>query len=120
MQLFSISLIYGLGAFSFVLCGLSITVSTAISVDRLLALMLGLRYRQVVTLRRVHAVVICFLLVGVSVGLIRFFWSRRILHNVGLVFIIIFLVISVFSYTKIFLRLRQHQAHVHDNVHDQA
>ena len=82
--------------------------------------MLGLRYRHVVTLRRVRAVVICFLLVGVSVGLIRFFWSGRISHNVGLVFIIIFLVISVFSYTKIFLRLRQHHAHVQDRVHDQT
>ena len=47
--------------FSFGFCRLSIAVSTAISVDRLLALMLGLRYRQVVTLRRVRAVVIFFL-----------------------------------------------------------
>ena len=100
--------------FSFVLCGLSIAVSTAISVDRLLALMLGLRYRQVVTLTRVRAVVIFFLSGVVSVGFMRFFWSKRISRTLGLVFIVLYLVISVFSYTKIFLRLRQHQ------VHDQA
>ena len=35
--------------FSFVLCGVSIFVSTAISVDRLLALLLGFRYRHLVT-----------------------------------------------------------------------
>ena len=37
-----------------VLCGQSITTLTAISVDRLLALQLRLRYRQVVTLPRVR------------------------------------------------------------------
>ena len=44
---------------SFILCGSSILLSTAISVDRLLALKLGLRYRHVVTLRRIRAVVTC-------------------------------------------------------------
>ena len=34
------------------LCGVSLITLTAISVDRLLALLLGLRYRQVVTLKR--------------------------------------------------------------------
>ena len=34
------------------LCSVSLFTSTAISVDRLLALLLGLRYRQVVTLKR--------------------------------------------------------------------
>ena len=47
-------------ATSFVLCTASILTTTAISVDRLLALLLGLRYRHVVTLRRVRAVMICF------------------------------------------------------------
>ena len=41
-------------AVSTVLCGQSITTLTAISVDRLLALQLRLRYRQVVTLPRVR------------------------------------------------------------------
>ena len=41
-------------AVSTVLCGQSITTLTAISVDRLLALWLGIRYRQVVTLPRVR------------------------------------------------------------------
>ena len=40
-------------ASGFVFCGVSIMLSTAISVDRLLALLLGLRYRHVVTLWRV-------------------------------------------------------------------
>ena len=39
-------------------CGVSLLTLTGISVDRLLALLLGLRYRQVVTLRRVRLLVV--------------------------------------------------------------
>ena len=41
----------------FALCSVSLLTLTAISVDRLLALSLGLRYRQVVTLKRTYIVV---------------------------------------------------------------
>ena len=101
---------------NFVLCGLSISVSTAISVDRLLALMLGLRYRQVVTLRRIRVLIICFWFVGTSFVLVFFFWSFRIALRIALVLVILFLVISNFSYTKIYFRLRQHQAQVQNNL----
>ena len=44
---------YWAGIFSaYTLCSVSLLTSAAISVDRLLALLLGLRYRQAVTLRR--------------------------------------------------------------------
>ena len=36
-------------------------IMTAISVDRLLALILGLRYKKVVTLKRIYALIITFL-----------------------------------------------------------
>ena len=52
-------------ATSLILCGVSILTSTAISVDRLLALFLGLRYRHVVTLSRVRIAIVCFWLIGV-------------------------------------------------------
>ena len=42
-------------ASSWTLCAVSVLTSTAISVDRLLALLLGLRYRHFVTLRRVRS-----------------------------------------------------------------
>ena len=44
---------------SFTLCGFSLATAAAISVDRLLALLLGLRYRHTVTLRRVRCLVVC-------------------------------------------------------------
>ena len=50
------------------LCGVSALTSTAISVDILLALLLGIRYRHVVTLRRVRVVITCFWLIASSCG----------------------------------------------------
>ena len=47
----------------FVLCAVSLMTMTSISVDRLLALLLGLRYRQVVTLKRSY-IAITILWVG--------------------------------------------------------
>ena len=42
----------------YALCSVSLLTMTAISADRLLALLLGLRYRQIVTVKRIHAVLI--------------------------------------------------------------
>ena len=42
---------------SYSLCGVSLLTATAISLDRLLALLLGLRYRQVVTLKKTYATI---------------------------------------------------------------
>ena len=93
---------------AFVLCQVSIFTSSAISVDRLQALLSGLRYRQVVTLLRVRAVLICFWLFGMSCASICF-WSLSIASNVAFALIILSLTTSVFSYSKIYWKLRQHQ-----------
>ncbi len=61
---------------SIVFCGVSFLTLTAISVDRLLALLLGLRYRQVVTLRRVWISVVTFWLCFTVVALLYFYDSR--------------------------------------------
>ena len=101
---------------SYMLCGVSGLTSTAISVDRLLALSLGLRYRNVVTLTRVQAVLIFFWLIGVTAGLM-YLWSDGITWIIVFVFVILCLVTSIFSYTKIYLKLREHQAQVQDHGH---
>ena len=99
-------------AFGFILCGVSIFTSTAISVDRLLALSLGLRYRHVVTLRRIRAFIACFWLTGVAGALMSIFWSYSITMAIASGFIILSMLISFYSYAKIFLKLRQHQARI--------
>lgn len=46
--------------FTVILCGFSLHILTEISVDRLIALSLGLRYRQIVTLKRARSTVTVF------------------------------------------------------------
>ena len=90
--------------------------------DRLLALLLGLRYRHTVTLRRVRCLVVCFLLVSSGNGFIHSLFPQDFAKSVGFVVMIISLFLSVFSHFKIFLKLQQHQAQVRQHVvgHEQA
>ena len=92
-------------AFGWCLCGVSMLTSTAISVDRLLALLLGMRYRHVVTLRRVRVVIFCFWFINVSLGSIRISRTDIAFKSVSIV-LPLSLVISFFCYTRIFFKLR--------------
>ena len=99
---------------SYVLCGVSVLTSTAISVDRLLVLLLRLKYRQVVTLKRAQVVVLLCWVITVSCGLVRV-WSQTISQIFVLVVGLVSLVTSVFCYVKIHLRLQGNQATVEDS-----
>ena len=96
---------------SYILCGVSVETMTAISVDRLLALLLGLRYRQVVTLKRTYAIVFT-LWVSPALFSAMYFWNPLITMWYSIIGIFLCLIISIFSYTKIFFTLRHHQNHV--------
>ena len=110
-----------LGISNYTFCGFSFATATAISVDRLLALLLGLKYRHTVKLRRVRCFVVCLLLVNIVNGFIYSFSSQDFANSVGFAVIITSLLLSVFSHAKIYLKLRQHQAQVRHHVgHDQA
>ncbi|XP_078374117.1 melanocortin receptor 4-like [Oculina patagonica] len=100
-------------ATSIILCGVSLLTLTAISVDRLLALLLGLRYKQVVTLKRTYVIVITFWAVSTVCSAI-YFWNDLITLWYGNIVASLCLVTSIFSYTKIFLNLRHHQNQVQD------
>ena len=110
-----------LSFFTLFFCGFSLTTATAISVDRLFALLLGLRYRHTVTLRRVRCLVVCLFLALIVNCFIYSLFSRDFAKRVGFVGIISSLFLSVFSHVKIFLKLRQHQAQVRQHVgHEEA
>ena len=110
-----------LSCFNFFFCGFSLTTATAISVDRLLALLLGLRYRHTVTLRRVRCLVVCLFLALIVNGLLYSLVSRDLANSAAFVVIIISLFLSVFCHVKIFVKLRQHQAQVRHRVgHEQV
>ena len=98
---------------SYILCAVSFSTSTAISVDRLLALLLGLRYRQVVTLRRARGVMICVWFLPCVLAALSFSrWSSRVAQVGFVVLLLLCLLIAVFSYIKIYLLLRHHQRQV--------
>ena len=93
---------------------------TAISVDRLLALLLGLRYRQVVTLRRVYVVATVFwVLVGVGSTIVLML-NPDVVKVVSSTSITVCLITSIFSYTTIFFKLRNQQILVHNYPPEQA
>ena len=98
---------------SYVLILVSLMTMTAISVDRLLALLLGLRYKQIVTLKRTYIIVTTFWVFNLVASLSGFFYHRIMFMYSSLV-ISFCLVISFASYTKIFCTLRYHQAQVRD------
>ena len=103
-----------LSSLSIPFCGVSVFASTALSVDRLLALFLGLRYRHV-TLKRIRAVLACGCLALLLTVLVWNFRTKpaRIMITI---FLTLCLITSLFCYTKIVLRLRQHQSSVRDNA----
>lgn len=98
---------------SSILCGESISVLTAISVDRLLALLMRLRYRQVVTLSRVRLFLVVSWFINLTFSL-TYLWNKHFFFFGVCGWILLFLCISTCCYTKIYLTLRLHQAQIHD------
>ena len=96
---------------SVTLCGVSLLTMAVISVDRLLALLLGLRYKKIVTLKRIYITIASFWVLCLVASLCTIFDQRITDLNVSIV-LPLSLLISLTSYTKIFRTLRHHQAQV--------
>ena len=97
----------------YVLLLVTLMTMTAISVDRLLALMLGLRYKQIVTLKRTYIILTTFWVFNLVASLSGFFHHPIIFLYSSLV-VSFCQVISLASYANIFCILRYHQAQVRD------
>ena len=102
----------------YILCSVSFLTLTAISVDRLLALLLGLRYRQVVTLKRTNVIIIVFWVVSIA-GSTLSFWNKLSPSLYIYIGTTVCLITSIYSYTKIFLTLRHHQHQIQVNAQGQ-
>ena len=93
-------------------CGVSLLTLTAISIDRLLALLLRLRYRQIVTLRRVRIVVFALWLWCVLFTTMFSIMPDIIIRMLG-ANLLLCIVISSACYAKLYHALRHHQTQVH-------
>lgn len=102
--------------FGFAMCGVSLLTTAEIGVDRLLALRLKLRYRQVVSLKRTRAVVIITWLVSFTAGLTSL-WNRVAFNVLQIIGVFLSVAVSSFSYAWIQVILRhrgkqQNQRHM--------
>ena len=98
-----------IGAVSFTtLSAVSLLTMTTISVDRLLALLLGLRYRQVVTLGRGRALITFFWIVSPGFAVMTI-WEFSIGKSYNYTLILLCILVSLFCYLKILFTLRQNQ-----------
>ena len=100
---------------SYILCSVSLLTMTAIGVDRLLALLLRLRYRQVVTLNRVSVLVITFWLLS-TIFSSMYFLNPLITFWYGTTGIPLNVFTSIFCYTKILFTLRNRENQVQGHV----
>ena len=100
---------------SVVFCGVSLLTLSGISVDRLLALMLGIRYRHVVTLGRVRIIVALFWLLSSATSM-TYLYNDFITMLITSTSLLLCAGTSTFCYSKIYLTLRHHQAQVRDNL----
>jgi len=90
---------------SYTLCSVSLLTVTVISVDRLLALLLALRFRRVVTLKRTYVIVVIFWIMS-AVSSILYLLTRLITVWFGYIVVPCCVITSIASYTTIFLKLR--------------
>ena len=97
---------------------MSLLTMAAMSVDRLLALLLGLRYKQIVTLKRTYIIVATLCIITFVATLCNVLDSR-IAPWFGRIVISCCLLISIASYAKIFCALRRHHAQIQSHVQQQ-
>lgn len=103
---------------AYALCSVSLLTMAAISVDGLFTLLSGLKYRQIVTLKRTYFMVGTFwVLFGVAV--LYHVLDYRIHRWYGRIIIPSCLIISATSYKKIFYVLSHHKAQVRAIIQEQ-
>ena len=100
------------------LCGVSLLTMTAISVDRLIALLSGLRYKEIVTLKHIYIIIASFWVLCLVASLCTIF-DQRITALYALILVPLSLLISLASCTKILRTLRHHQAQLQDHIQQQ-
>ena len=96
---------------SHALCGVSVATLCAISIDRFLALRLHLRYKGLVTVRRVTVVIVCMWAAGFVYGITRI-WSFTFNAYFAAVMLSISSAVIIIAYCYIYLEIRRHRAHM--------
>lgn len=99
---------------STIFSGVSLSTVSAVSVDRLMALLLQVRYRQVVTVKRVRFVVFLLWVQSALVGATSL-WSTRVYSFASGVTVMLKITTSTYSYTRIYHYFRCRRKAVQDH-----
>ncbi|KAL9960394.1 hypothetical protein ACROYT_G033845 [Oculina patagonica] len=99
----------------FYFCVVSLFTLTAISVERLLALILGIRFKHVVTLGRVWVFVVILWLSTIAITITKIY-AASVRYYIISTIILLCVITFIFCYTKIYLGLRHNQAQIQDHV----
>lgn len=103
-------------ALSTYLCGVSLLTVTAVSIDRYLALHLHLRYKQLVTNKRVIALLVLTWLL-VALVLLTWLWYPRFILGLGIAVGCICILITSGCFFRIYLVLRYHFRQISIQTH---
>lgn len=104
-----------------ILVGLSLCILTAITIDRLLALLLRLRYRTVVTATRIRKLLSFVLVVDIAIAMTSL-WKEKLFFALTFVFIFLCGIITTCCYLKIYVTLRRQcriQAEMHQHTNQE-
>ena len=96
---------------SYATAGVSLATLSGISIDRLLALTLHLRYRMIVTVHRILITMSVVWILSVTIILLRFWMSTDWIIIPGFVLLLTFLVTAL-STLKVFQIVRRHQRQI--------
>ena len=103
---------YLLETSAYAACGVSLFITTAICLDRFVALHYHMRYPSIVTTTRAIYLISVVFLINFLVSFI-YFWNRKIYLYIMATGICVCLVISVAFYIKIYQIVRRHQIQIH-------
>ena len=107
------SLVTALITFGYSFCVVSLATVTAISVDRFIALHCHMRYATLVTHSRVRYTLVIIWIISLLVGSI-YYWNINRIYPLLLGIISgILLLISTFSFFRIYLIVRRHHSQMH-------
>lgn len=90
------------------LAGVSFLTSTAIAVDRVIAIQLRLRYRHSATLRRIHSLLAFIWVLCISISCV-WIWNVSLYKIIRNVLLCSCIIVASLSYIRVFMLVRRHQ-----------
>ena len=99
----------------YITAGASVLIMTGIAIERYLALYLHLRYKEVVTTKRILAAVLCLWVFFILLAASRFWIANdNIFNNIAIPVIGCSLIFTFLAYMKVLKYVRRHENQIHD------